>query len=299
MVLKETNFKDLGKLQRGKVRDVYVQEDRLIIISTDRHSSFDRIIAYIPHKGAVLNRMSKFWFEKTRDIIQNHAIAFPHPRVTVAHKCSPLPIEVIVRAYITGVTNTSLWTLYRQGQRDFGSFTLEDGLKKNQKLPKPVITPTTKVDCGDENISAQAIIEQGLIDKNIWQQIEEVSIALFERGQKICAKSGYILADTKYEFGLNKNAKLTLIDEIHTPDSSRFWLANSYEARFKAGLEPESFDKESLRIWFKEHCDPYHDAILPEAPEDLIRNLSEKYIKIYEETSGCSFDRNEKLNQPV
>lgn len=292
-VLKETNFDSLGKKRTGKVRDMYEQPDRLILITTDRHSSFDRIIAHIPWKGQVLNQISAWWFEKTKDIVPNHILAIPDPNVTVGRKCKMWPIEVVPRGFISGSTNTSLWTLYSSGQRDFGNFTLPDGMKKNERLPEPVLTPTTKSEEHDRPISLQEIVAEGFATKEKWDEIARVSIALFERGQQVARERGLILVDTKYEFGYDQNGTLTLIDEIHTPDSSRYWQADSYQARIDEGKEPEYFDKEFLRLWFREHCDPYKDAVLPEAPPDMVKELSARYIQMYEQITGEKFTKGE------
>ncbi len=288
-VLKETNFTNLGDKKIGKVRDIYLQPDKLIFVSTDRHSSFDRLIAHIPYKGNVLNRTSAFWFKETEDIVPNHVVAIPDPNVTVGKKCEVIPVEVVLRGFITGTTNTSLWTLYKNGQRDFGNFSLPDGMKKNQKLDEPVVTPTTKSDEHDRPITPKEIVESEIVNKELWEQIEDAAMRLFKRGQEVALAHGLILVDTKYEFGLDREGKLTLIDEIHTPDSSRYWQAGTFEARLAAGEEPEFFDKEFLRLWFKEHCDPYNDAVLPEAPAELIAELSRRYIQIYEQLTGEKF----------
>ena len=289
-VLRGTDFKNIGERKIGKVRDVYTMIDKIVLISTDRHSSFDRIIAHIPFKGEVLNQISAFWFENTKDIIQNHVVGIPDPNVLVAKKCSPLPIECVVRGYITGVTGTSLWTHYKDGQRDFGNFVLGEGMKKNQKLDEPVFTPTTKSDEHDRPITPAEIVSEGFLSKELADEVERVSIALFKRGQEIALSHGLILVDTKYEFGLDENSKLTLIDEIHTPDSSRYWKAGTYDERFNKGEEPEYFDKEFLRMWFKDNCDPYKDEVLPDAPADFIAELSRRYIEIYETITGKPFE---------
>lgn len=296
-ILIETNFTHLGEKKAGKVRDVYVAPDHITLISTDRHSSFDRIIAYVPFKGEVLNKISLWWFENTRDIIQNHILKSPDPNVAVVKKCKVVPIECVIRGYITGVTGTSLWTHYKEGKRDFGNFVLPDGMKKNQKLTEPVFTPTTKSDEHDRSITPEEIVSEGLLSKNLTIEIEKISKALFKRGQEIARKQGLILVDTKYEFGTDENGKLILIDEIHTPDSSRYWKAETYEARFTKGEEPEYFDKEFLRLWFKDHCDPYKDEVLPKAPPEMIAELSRRYIEIYEAITGLNFDHD--FSQPV
>src|SRR3989344_1946821 len=296
-VLVETNFPELGEKKVGKVRDIYIADDHITLISTDRHSSFDRNIAYVPFKGEVLNQISLFWFEQTKDIIQNHVLSTPDPNVVVAKKCAPLPIECIVRGYITGVTGTSLWTHYQAGKRDFGNFTLPEGLKKNQKLTEPVFTPSTKFEEHDRTLSPDEIVAEGLLKREVIEEVERVAKALFKRGQEIALEQGLILVDTKYEFGLDDMGKLTLIDEIHTPDSSRYWKAVSYDERFNEGAEPEYFDKEFLRLWFKDNCDPYKDEVLPKAPADLVAELSRRYIEIYETITQKPFEHD--FSQPT
>lgn len=288
-ILRETDFQNLGEKKVGKVRDIYIQTDKIILVSTDRHSSFDRIIAHIPHKGQLLNQISAFWFDATKDIIDNHVLEVPDPNVLVAKKCTPLPIEMVVRGYMTGITGTSLWVNYSKGQRDFGNFTLPDGMVKNQKLEIPVINPTTKSDLHDGPITPKEILEQKLVTEEVWNEIEKKSIELFIRGREIAEKAGFILVDTKYEFGLDENGKVLLIDEIHTPDSSRFWQKEVYEEKFAKGEEQEYFDKEFLRLWFKDNCDPYNDPVLPEAPKEMVEELSRRYIMIYEGITGTKF----------
>lgn len=292
-ILEKTDFENLGEKYAGKVRDVYSQKDKVIMISTNRYSAFDRNLALIPCKGQVLTQVSKFWFENTKDIIQNHVIEFPDPNVVVGKKCKVIPIEMVVRGYITGVTGTSLWTLYQKGQRDFGDFILPEGMKKNQKLDKPVLTPTTKSEDHDKPLSTADVLKEKIAPKELWEKMMEVALKLFERGQKIALKHGLILVDTKYEFGLDENGNLTLVDEIHTPDSSRYWQASSYQARIDQGLEPENFDKEFLRLWFKNNCDPYKDKVLPEAPAEMIEELSRRYVKICEQITGEKFIKEE------
>ncbi len=291
-VLKETNFDFLGPKKVGKVRDVYEQGERLVLVSTDRYSAFDRNLALIPFKGQVLTGVTKFWFDQTKDIVENHMIEVPDPNVVIAKKCTVLPVEMVVRGYITGVTGTSTWTLYQKGQRDFGDFVLPDGLKKNQKFDKPVITPTTKFEAHDRPLTSKIILEEKMITPEMWQKISEIALKLFARGQEVALKRGLILVDTKYEFGLTKEGEIVLIDEIHTPDSSRYWQAASYQERISQGLEPENFDKEFLRLWFKDNCDPYKDEKLPEAPNDMIVELSRRYVQIYEQITGEKFEIN-------
>lgn len=300
-VLPSTDFENLGEKKVGKVRDVYVQTDKIILVATDRYSAFDRNLTLVPHKGNVLTGTSMFWFEETKDIVPNHIISYPDPNVIVAKKCSVIPIEVVVRGYITGVTGTALWTLYQKGERDFGSFVLPEGMKKNQKLETPVLTPTTKSDEHDRPLTEKEIVDEGHVREDLWQEVRMTALKLFARGQEVAAKHGLILVDTKYEFGLDDNGKLTLIDEIHTPDSSRYWKLDTYDERFSAGVEPEYFDKEFLRLWFKDHCDPYKDEVLPDAPPDLVAELSRRYIEIYETITGKTFtaDFNQSIAERI
>jgi phosphoribosylaminoimidazole-succinocarboxamide synthase len=297
-VLKETNLAFLGEKKAGKVRDIYIQPERLILVTTDRHSSFDRIIAHIPNKGQVLNQISAFWFEQTKDIVPNHVLAVPDPNVTVGKKCSMVPVEALIRGYLTGVTDTSIWTRYSGGKRDFGNVVLPDGMKKNQKLPHPIFDPTTKEEGHDRAISLKEMVAEGLVTAELLEEIERTAIALFARGEEIAKSRGLILVDTKYEFGTDENGKLVLIDEIHTPDSSRFWQLDSYDELFAKGEEPKYFDKEFLRLWFKDNCDPYKDANLPDAPKELVEELSRRYIQMYEQITAKKFVPGEEPINP-
>jgi len=292
-ILSETNFGFLGHKTAGKVRDIYAQHGKLILITTDRHSSFDRIIAYIPWKGQVLNQISAWWFERTKDIVPNHVIAVPDPNVTIAKKCTMLPVEAVVRGYLTGVTDTAAWTRYSAGQRNFGGIALPEGMRKNQKLPQPLFDPTTKEAEHDRTLSPEKMIAEGFITRELFDRIKATALALFARGQELAARNGLLLVDTKYEFGTDEYGSLVLIDEIHTPDSSRYWQLGSYTTRFAAGDEPDYFDKEFLRLWFREHCDPYKDANLPPAPPDLVEELSRRYITMYEQITGTKFQYGE------
>jgi phosphoribosylaminoimidazole-succinocarboxamide synthase len=287
--LKDTNFDFLGPKKTGKVRDIYDQGEQLILISTDRHSSFDRIIAHIPSKGQILNQLSAWWFEQTKDIVRNHVLTVPDPNVTVARKYKMVPVEAVIRGYLTGVTDTSIWTRYGAGKRDFGGLVLADGMKKNQPLPAPLFDPTTKEDAHDRALSPGEMIAQGFISAALFEKMKEVALALFARGQEIAARQGLILVDTKYEFGIDDSGSLVLIDEIHTPDSSRYWQLDSYQERFEKNDEPQYFDKEFLRIWFKDNCDPYKDAVLPPAPAELVQEMSRRYVQMYEQITGENF----------
>jgi len=286
--LTESDLK-IGTKYRGKVRDTYDLGDSLFILTTDRQSAFDRVLAAVPFKGQVLNLLSAWWFEKTKHIIPNHVLKIPAPNVTIAKKCTVFPIEFVVRGYITGSPNTSLWAQYQQGARYYCGHHLPEGLVKNQKLPQAIITPTTKDAEHDRLISPQEIIQEQLMTAEEWDYASNAALALFAFGVKTAQQKGLILVDTKYEMGRDAGNNILLIDELHTPDSSRYWLADSYEERFMAGKEPVNMDKEFLRLWFAEHCDPYHDALLPEAPEELVTTLSARYIQLYEMITGCGF----------
>jgi phosphoribosylaminoimidazole-succinocarboxamide synthase len=288
----------VGKKYQGKVRDTYDLGDKLILITTDRQSAFDRVLASVPFKGQVLNLASAWWFEQTQDIIPNHVMVIPDPNVTIAKKCTVFPIEFVVRGYITGTTSTSLWTQYQKGVRNYCGNELPEGLLKNQRLAQPMLTPTTKDEKHDRPISPAEIVSEGWMTQEDWDYASTAAMRLFEYGVQVAKKHGLILVDTKYEMGKDADGNIVLVDEIHTPDSSRYWLANSYEKRFAEKLEPENIDKEFLRLWFAEHCDPYNDKVLPVAPEELIVTLSSRYIQLYEMITGTKFNFPE-TNQSV
>lgn len=289
-----TDLQGFGAKTSGKVRDTYRFDDKLILITTDRLSAFDRILGLVPYKGQVLNQLAAFWFEQTRDIVANHIIAVPDPNVTVGIRCRPLPVEVVVRGYISGVTKTALWYQYDQGNRSIYGLDFPDGLEKNDALPEPVITPTTKGgETGhDERITSAQVVEMGLMEADLWQQVQEVAIAVFRRGQEIAAQAGLILVDTKYEFGLTADGSLTLIDEVHTPDSSRFWIAESYAARKAARLEPENFDKEFVRLYYAEHGYRGDGEPFP-LPAELAVKAAQRYIRTYELLTDRPFEPGE------
>lgn len=292
-ILTQTDFSFLGPKKTGKVRDIYERDGKLVLITTDRHSSFDRIIAHIPWKGQVLNQVSAWWFERTKDIVPNHVLAIPDPNVTVARKCRMLPVEAVVRGYLTGVTDTAAWTRYSAGARNFGGTILPDGMRKNQELPQPIFDPTTKEAAHDRTLTPEQMIAEGFITRDLFERVKATALSLFARGQELAARNGLILVDTKYEFGIDAHDALVLIDEIHTPDSSRYWQLDSYVARFAAGGEPQYFDKEFLRLWFRDHCDPYRDATLPPAPPELVQELSRRYIAMYEQITATKFAHGE------
>ena len=284
------NLSGLGEIGRGKVRDFYqLSEGRRLLITTDRQSAFDRVLGLIPFKGQVLNTLSQFWFEQTADIVSNHMLSVPDPNVMEARTAQMIPVEVIVRGYLTGVTDTSIWVMYQQGQRELYGLQFPDGMRKNQPLPAPIITPTTHAEVGghDRPLTRRQIIEEGLVPENIWQQVEAAALAIFARGQEICQKAGLILVDTKYEFGII-DGKVAIVDEVHTPDSSRFWLAESYQTRFDSGQEPENFDKELLRLWMREQGFT-GDGEPPVLTDDIVARLSQRYQACYEKITGQEF----------
>lgn len=277
---------------RGKVRDLFSLPDgRRLIVTTDRLSAFDRVLMAVPFKGQVLNQLSAFWFEKTAGVVPNHLLALPDPNISLVRGCETLPVEVVVRGYITGTTQTALWYRYALGEREIYGYRFPDGMQKNQPLPEPIITPTTKAAAGqhDERLTCAEVVEQGLLDGTTWDQVQAAALALFRQGQEVARQGGLILVDTKYEFGRAPDGSVMLIDEVHTPDSSRFWLADSYAERTAGGQEPENFDKEFLRLWYAERG--YRgDGDPPPATDDLKVQVSQRYIALYEMLTGQSFE---------
>ena len=287
--LEDASHLDFPGYRRGKVRDTFDLGDRLVLVTTDRQSAFDRVLASIPFKGQVLNQVSAYWFEQTRDIVPNHVLDVPDPNVTLGRKGKVVPIEFVVRSYMTGSTSTSIWKNYQAGTRQYCGHSLPDGMVKNQRLERPIVTPTTKDDEHDELTSGDEIVSSGTLSRDAWDRMEDIALALFARGQELAAENGLILVDTKYELGWDDDGEVMLIDEIHTPDSSRYWIADSYEARFAAAEEPENIDKEFLRLWFVDNCDPYNDDVLPAAPAELVVELSARYQRLYEMITGREF----------
>jgi fusion protein PurCD len=281
---------DLPYKRIGKVRDSYLLGDQMVLISTDRQSAFDRILAAVPFKGQVLNQVSAYWFELTKDIVPNHLIAIPDPNVIIGQKLEIFPVEFVVRGYLTGSTSTSVWTNYNNGVRDYCGNILPDGVTKNQKFDKPILTPTTKSDEHDELISSKEIVSRGFMTQKEWDYCAEKAIAIFEFAQNKALENDLILVDTKLEFGKDKDGNIVLADEIFTPDSSRYWLANSFEKRLLENKEPENIDKEFLRLWFVDNCDPYNDEVLPVPPKELILELSYRYIQLFEMITGQKFE---------
>ncbi len=278
-----------GSKKTGKVRDQYDLGNKIVLITTDRQSAFDRVLASIPFKGQVLNLTSAWWFEQTKHIIPNHVIDIPDPNATLAKKCSVFPIEFVVRGYITGSTSTSLWTVYNNGNREYCGNILPEGLIKNQKLTENMLTPTTKEEHHDRPIAPDEIINEKWMNQEDWDYCSQKALELFAFGQKRAGDHGMILVDTKYEMGKDQDGNIVLIDEIHTPDSSRYWIAKTYNERMDCGQEPQNIDKEFLRLWFVDNCDPYNDQTLPNAPLDLVAELSSRYIYLYETITGGLF----------
>ncbi|MFA4831738.1 MAG: phosphoribosylaminoimidazolesuccinocarboxamide synthase [Patescibacteria group bacterium] len=285
-----TNFKELGERYEGKVRDNYTKDGKRILVVTDRLSAFDRVICLIPFKGQVLNQMAEFWFTQTKDICDNHVIEFPDPNVVVGKQCTPLAVEMVVRGYLTGTTSTSVWSHYKNGGRNFCGNPLEDGMKKDQKFDKPILTPSTKAEHGDhdESVAPKVLLQRRVITKEEWDFLADVSLRLFERGQKIAAKQGIILVDTKYEFGKDANGNIVLIDEIHTPDSSRFWIEKTYQQHYEKGEDQDNINKEYLRLWLSEKGFR-GDTAVPEIPEDVKIETARRYIEAYEKITGQTF----------
>ena len=299
-VLRDAIIPELPNPYYGKVRDNYdLPDGRRIIIASDRISAFDRILAAIPFKGQVLTQTARFWFERTGDICPNHVIEYPDPNVVIGRRLNILPVEIVVRDYLAGTTGTSILTLYKKGQREMYGHRLPDGLADNQKLPQPIITPTSKAFDGghDEPLTPEQIVEQGLLSAEQWATLSSYALALFARGREIAAERGLILVDTKYEFGTDADGQIVLADEIHTPDSSRYWFAGSYAERFAAGQRPESFDKDFVRAWVAERCDPYNDPI-PEIPPQMLVDTAAVYIQAFETITGQIFEIEED-DEPV
>ena len=291
--LTDAEFLELPEFYRGKVRDAYgLPGGRRLLISTDRQSAFDQVLASVPFKGQVLNQTAKFWFDETADICPNHVISYPDPNVAMVKDLDMLPLEMIVRDYLTGSTETSIWPMYERGERILYGHKFPEGLQKNQKLPATIITPTTKAALGEHDapITEAKILETQLVTADQWHELAEKSLAIFARGREIASRNGLILVDTKFEFGLDEAGTIVVGDEILTPDSSRYWIADTYQQKFQAGENPDSLDKEFLRLWISTRCDPYTDPI-PEIPADTLAEFSAKYIKLFEKVTGQCFEK--------
>jgi len=286
-VLRETDFGWLGRREQGKVRDSYMRDNRRVLVATDRISAFDCVLGTIPLKGQVLNEIAAFWFDQTADIVGNHVLSVPDPNVMVVRECEQLPLEFVVRGYITGVTKTSAWYNYERGVRDFCGNRLPEGLRKDQKFDRPILTPTTKLEKHDRPISRDEAIRDGLIDAKTFDETADICFRLFARGVEVAAKQGLILVDTKYELG-KLDGRIVLSDEVHTPDSSRYWFAESYEECFAAGREQRKLDKEYVREWLAAQGF-LGDGTPPTLPDDVRIEAAARYVQAYERVTGRSF----------
>lgn len=285
--LESTHFAGLGEREQGKVRDSYKLPGIRVLVTTDRISAFDCVLGTIPFKGQVLNQLAAFWFEKTKAVAPNHVVDMPDPNVMVVEECDQLALEFIVRGYITGVTKTSLWTHYQQGSRNYCGHRLPDGLQRDQKLEKPIMTPTTKHEKHDRPISRQEAINEGLIDAATFDAASDICLNLYDFGVRHAARQGLILVDTKYELGI-RNKTIKVSDEIHTPDSSRFWFADTYEKLFRAGQEQRKIDKEYVREWYAGRGFR-GDGVPPAMPEEIRIEAAKRYIQAYEIITGLDF----------
>ena len=290
-VLPHARIPELPNPYFGKVRDCYdLPDGNRILISSDRISAFDRILAAIPFKGQVLTQTARYWFDQTADIVPNHVVAYPDPNVVIGKRVDILPVEIVVRGYLAGTTSTSVLTQYKKGVRTMYGHSLPDGMRDNQALPHAILTPTSKAFDGghDEPLTPDEIIEQKLLTKAQWDEVSAYALALFARGQKMADARGLILVDTKYEFGMNAEGRILIADEIHTPDSSRYWLKDGYQAAFETGSRPPSFDKDVIRSWVVARCDPYKDDV-PTIPDEMIAQTANVYIDAYEAITGQTF----------
>jgi phosphoribosylaminoimidazole-succinocarboxamide synthase len=289
--LEGTDFPALGDKYEGKVRDNYVAGGKRTIIVTDRLSAFDRVLGTIPFKGQVLNQLAQYWFEETGSVAPNHVLSVPDPNAMVVRDCTPLKAEFVMRSYLTGVTSTSIWRAYERGDREFCGHALPDGMSKNQRLPHPILTPSTKADKGDHDVSMsrEDILARGLVEPELFDRAAQLAAALFDFGQKRASERGMILADTKFEFGVTSDGELMVIDEILTPDSSRYWYGDDYEERLARGDEPRSLDKEYVRRWLAETHGYRGDGEPPVLPDDVRVEAARRYIAIYELITGRPF----------
>jgi phosphoribosylaminoimidazole-succinocarboxamide synthase len=289
--LSEAVIPELPGYYRGKVRENYdLTDGTRILIATDRISAFDRNLAVIPLKGQVLTQTARFWFEATRDICANHVIEYPDPNVLVCKRLAMMPVEIVVRDYLAGSTSTSILQMYKRGARTMYGHRFKDGLRDNEKLPQTIITPTTKAEQGEHDapLSGEDILARKLLTERQWQEVSDKALALFARGRDTAARQGLILVDTKYEFGFDERGAIVLADEVHTPDSSRYWVSATYPARFSEGKPPDTLDKDFIRRWVAERCDPYRDPV-PEIPQAVILDAAATYIDVYEKLTGQEF----------
>jgi phosphoribosylaminoimidazole-succinocarboxamide synthase len=291
--LEATHFDDLGEREEGKVRDNYVRGDRRAIVVTDRVSCFDVVVGSLPFKGQVLNELAAFWFERTHKIAPNHLIEVPDPNVSIVRECRPLPVEFIMRGYLTGSTSTSIYTAYAKGERSYCGHRLPEGLSRHEALPTPLLTPTTKAPRGehDQLSSRDEILRSGALAESLYDEAARVTSALFAAGQGWAAERGLILVDTKYELALDAQDQLVVIDEIHTPDSSRYWYRDRYERAMSEGHEPEALDKEYVRRWLGEQG--YRgEGTIPGIPLDVRCEAARRYIEAFEQITGRDFEPN-------
>jgi phosphoribosylaminoimidazole-succinocarboxamide synthase len=288
--LDRTDFSGLGTHYEGKVRDNYSKDGKRVIVVSDRLSAFDVVLGTIPFKGQVLNQLAAYWFEETKHLAPNHILDVPDANVTIAVECEPLPVEMVVRSYLTGVTSTSIWRHYEQGSRLYAGHVLPDGMKKNQPLPRALVTPSTKAEKGghDETVSREELIARGQIDAALFDRLSEMCLQMFAFGQERARSRGLILVDTKYELGRAPDGKIVFIDEIHTPDSSRYWYADDYEARLAKGEEPRSLDKEYVRRHFAA-IGYTGDGTPPPIPDDVRVEAARRYIAAFELVTGRTF----------
>ena len=292
----DTISSDLPGHVSGKVREAWkLPDQRRLLVTTDRLSAFDRVIGSVPNKGQVLNQLAAWWFEQTSDVVANHVIAVPDPNALIAIDATPLPVEVVVRGRLTGSTSTSVLPRYQAGERVLYGYELPDGLRAHGPLPKPLITPTTKAEKGghDQPITVAEVASTGLVEAGLWEEIQEAALAVFKRGTEVAADAGFILADTKYEFGLAPDGTLILIDEMHTPDSSRFWAVDSLDERLAEGKMPESFDKEPVRLALS--ATGYRgEGPIPDLDQSVWDAASARYVALYERLTGTTFEPGEQ-----
>ncbi len=298
--LASTDFNGLGRRIQGKVRDSYVGEKQRTLVVTDRVSCFDVVVGTLPLKGQVLNQAAAFWFEKTRDLATNHLISVPDPCVSLVREVEILPIEFVYRGYLTGVSSTSIWTAYEKGIRDYCGHQLPEGMTKHERLAEPILTPTTKAEQGehDELTSRDEILRRGVIEEGLYDKAAALGHELFRAGQAWAEQQGMILVDTKYELGLDEHGELVVADEIHTPDSSRYWYADSYEAALSKGENPKSFDKEYVRRWLVEERGYRGEGEIPDIPVEVRAEASARYIEAYEAVTGSAFEPDTEDPEP-
>ena len=284
--LEGTNFDDQGELYKGKVRDNYINEETITMVTTDRISAFDRVLGTVPFKGQALTELADWWFGETADIVANHIIKRPHPNVWKVKRCEPIQVEMVVRGYLTGVTSTSAWTAYQRGDRNFCGNELPEGMRKNEAFPEPIITPSTKAAQGehDESVAPSELYKRGAVDPGLYKELAHISMRLYERGVSRAADHGMIFVDTKYEFGIS-NGKIMLMDEVNTPDSSRYWMKEDYEERFEKGEEPRKLDKEYVRTWLSEQGFTGKGKP-PELTDEIRVEASARYMEVVEKFTG-------------